>query len=67
MPKIKPAEKIRIGDVVEHRRQWPGFYGRVWELRSSGRASIHWFDHDAKSRSFNKVHVKLSNLRKVKP
>lgn len=35
-------QKIRLGDIVRHRTRPELGEGEVWELRASGRISVHW-------------------------
>lgn len=61
------ARKVRIGDEVA-RLGKPDRVGKVWELRASGFASVHWNDerpsiHASDPASYNVKHYKLENLR----
>jgi len=64
---VQSSKKFRLGDRVCYRGDISRI-GKIWELRNSGRASVHWDDdkpaiHVGDANNYNVKHYKLENLR----
>lgn len=64
MSKPPRQPKIRLGDAVYHIKRPELGVGQVWELRYSGRVSVHWSGIGPADR--DKRHYRMENLRLAK-
>jgi len=58
------TRKFRIDDRVQLKHR-PGRRGYVWELRTSGRISVHWDAEPLDSKSYNKRHYHPKSLERI--